>query len=139
MFDFKQLLVDSGTIVQWRKTKQCCAIKALYTNQFCHFLIRCFTSVSPAGGGQALQCSNRNYSTHINDIDLTSCGLPDVTYPKQAQEAQKGHKDVVRVQQQQEPTCCQPQQAPCKSVSINSSAFNNFVLFQPYWSELVDF
>ena len=78
--------------------------------------------------------------THINDIDLnTSCGLPDVTYPHQAQEAQKGHKDVVRVQQQQEPTCCQPQQAPCKSVSINSSAFNNFVLFQPYWSRIVDF
>ena len=77
---------------------------------------------------------------HIfDDIDLTSCGLPDVTYPHQAQEAQKGHKDVVRVQQQLEPTCCQPQQAPCKSVSINSSAFNNFVLFAPYWSELVDF
>ena len=106
---------------------------------FLSALPRCSTSVSPAGGGQALQCSNRNYSTHINDIDLTSCGLPDVTYPHQAQEAQKGHKDVVRVQQQQEPTCCQPQQAPCKSVSINSGAFNNFVLFQPYWSELVDF
>ena len=53
---------------------------------------RCFTSVSPAGGGQALQCSNRNYSTHIDDIDL-------VTYFHQAQEAQRGHKDVVRVQQ----------------------------------------
>ena len=39
---------------------------------------------------------------HIfDDIDLTSCGLPDVTYPHQAQEAQKGHKDVVRVQQWQ--------------------------------------
>ena len=81
-----------------------CLITCVWTMDINNFLSqtpisRCSISVSPAGGGQALQCSNRNYSIHIYDIDLTSCGLPDVTYPHQAQEAQRGHKDVVRVQQ----------------------------------------